>query len=496
MNHRDPMGARRLRLPVIAAVCAFAGLQSAGQTLNPPSTPSAQSQGSGASSGQPSSGQSSPTQSGPGTPSSDQSTVTVHRKTGANSSETIRHTHIVEQGSISPELTQAEDFIQKRDYAAAEPLLHKAVAGDPANYVAWFDLGFTENSLGKTDDSIAAYRKSVAAKPDVFESNLNLGIQLAKTNQPDAEQFLKAATLLTPTSHVAEGKERAWLSLAHVLEATKPEDAIAAYQQAAALQPKDPEPHLAAAVLLEKDKRFADAEGEYKQALALDPSSSDALIALANLYMSGRRFPEAAEYLHKLVAAQPGNAAAHIELGRVLAAEGKNDAAVDELQAGAKLTPGDISVQRDLADLYSAVGKNDQAEAAYRVLLASHPNDAALHHDLGQSLLREKKFPDAQQEFITAVTLKPDFGEAYGDLAFAASENKNYPLTLKALATRAKYLPENPLTYFLRASAFDHLRDVKQAAANYHLFLNVANGKYPDEEWKAKHRLIALEPKK
>jgi tetratricopeptide (TPR) repeat protein len=491
MNHRDPMGARRLRLSAIAAVCALAALQSMGQTSNPPSSPATQSQDSGASSGQPSSGQSNSPPS-----SSDQSTVTVHRKTGANSSETIRHTHIVEQGSPSPELTQAEDLIQKRDYAAAEPLLRKAVAVDPANYVAWFDLGFTENGLGKTDDSIAAYRKSVAAKPDVFESNLNLGIQLAKTNHPDAEQFLKAATLLTPTSHVAEGKERAWLSLAHVLEATKPEDAIAAYQQAAALQPKDPEPHLAAAVLLEKDKRFADAEGEYKQALALDPSSSDALIALANLYMTGRRFPEAAEYLHKLVAAQPGNAAAHIELGRVLAAEGKNDAAVDELQAGAKLTPGDISVQRDLADLYSAVGKNDQAEAAYRVLLASHPNDAALHHDLGQSLLREKKFPDAQQEFITAVTLKPDFGEAYGDLAFAASENKNYPLTLKALATRAKYLPENPLTYFLRASAFDHLRDVKQAAANYHLFLNVANGKYPDEEWKAKHRLIALEPKK
>ncbi len=51
-----------------------------------------------------------------------------------------------------------------------------------ASYVGWFDLGFVENALGNVDASIAAYRKSVAAKPDVFESNLNLGLQLAKTH--------------------------------------------------------------------------------------------------------------------------------------------------------------------------------------------------------------------------------------------------------------------------------------------------------------------------
>ncbi len=77
-----------------------------------------------------------------------------------------------------------------------------------------------------------------------------------------------------------------------------------------------------------------------------------------------------------------------------------------------------------------------------------------------------------------------------------AGENKDYPLVLKALDARVKFLPEIATTYFMRASAYDHLRDVKQAAANYHLFLKTANGKYPDQEWQAKHRLIALEPKK
>jgi Flp pilus assembly protein TadD len=492
-GHRGLMSARKLQRAVLAAVCGFAAVQT-GHAIGVPSPSPMALPLSSQSSASPPANQTQPQSDGSSqTPSS--STETVHRKTGANSSETIRHTHVVEQGSPSPEVTQAEDFIQKRDYAAAEPLLVKATATDPANYVAWFDLGFAENGLGKTDESIAAYRKSVIAKADVFESNLNLGIQLAKAGQPDAEQFLRAATQLTPTSHVAEGRERAWLSLAHVLEAAKPEEATAAYQRAAALQPKDPEPHLAAAQLLDKQEKFSDAESEYKQALALDPSS-DALTGLANIYMRGRKFPEAEQYLRKLVETQPSDAAAHIQLGRVLAAEGKNDAAVSELQSSAKLVPNDLSVQRDLADLYAMVGKNAEAEAAYRTLVASHPKDAELHRSLGESLLRQKKFADAQQEFLTTINLKPDSGDAYGDLAFAASENKNYPLTLKALEMRAKYLPENPLTYFLRASAYDHLKDVKQAMANYHLFLNVANGKYPDQEWQAKHRLIALEPKK
>ena len=400
---------------------------------------------------------------------------------------------------MPPELAKAEALIQKQDYVGAEPLLRKVLEGDagndPANYVAWFELGFVENGLGKRDESIAAYRKSVAAKPDVFESNLNLGLQLAKAGQPDAAQFLLAATQLKPTSHVAEGHARAWISLAHVLEPTKPDEAIADYGKAAALQPKDPEPHLAAGLLFEKQGKFADAESEYKQALALGPSP-DALTGLANIYMRGHRLPEAEAELKKLVAAHPEQADARIQLGRVLAADGKYDEAIAELQTGEKLAPVDASLQRDLADLYVLAKKYNQAEAAYRGLLAGSPNDAALHQSLGKALVEQKKFAEAQKEFERAVQLKPDMGAAYGDLAFAASANKDYPLTLKALDMRVKYLPEEPVTYFLRASAYDHLRDVKKASLNYHLFLKVANGKYPEQEWQAKHRLITIEPKK
>ena len=424
----------------------------------------------------------------------------------AQTHTTVRH-YKERIDDTPPEIAQAEDAIQKNDFTGAETLLKKAIDKDPNNYQAWFDLGFVLNRLGRTDESIAAYRKSVAAKPDVFESNLNLGLMLARAHNPDAEQFLRAATTLKPTDHTEEGQARAWLALAHLLENKKPEEALAAYRKASELTPKDPEPHLSAGLLHERQKEFSDAEAEYKQVLALDPHSTDprnydpqtmeAAIGLTNLYMKSGRLGEAEPLLRRLAAQRPDDAGIHLQLGRVLAAQGKKDDAIAELQTALKLAPADADAQRDLADLLASAGKNDLAEAAYRTLLTAHPNDAELHRGLGKALLLQKKFPEAQQEFLAAVRLKRDRPDVYVDLAFAASENKNYDLTIRALNGRTMLNAEMPpLCFFLRASAYDHLRDYKHAAVDYHHFLDVANGKYPDQEWQATHRLIAIEPKK
>ena len=415
--------------------------------------------------------------------------------TAQTSGKTVRHRSVPEENQPT-DLTAAEAAIGKKDYGTAEALLNKAVAADPANYAAWFDLGFVYNALGKSDDAIVAYRKSVQAKPDVFESNLNLGLMLVKAGQPDAENYLRAATTLKPTSHVEEGQARAWMSLAHVLAGAKPHEAVVAFRRASSLQPKDPEPHLEAGALLEKQNQFADAEQEYKQAVALDPSSSDAYVGMANIYMRGSRFLEAEEILRKLVMLRPDDAGAHMQLGRVLAASSKNDEAISELNAALKISPDDISVKRDLADVYSQAGKYDLAEREYRALLTAQPKDAVLHASLGKAFLKQRKFPEAETEFIAAVELKPDFAEVYGDLVNAADQNKNYPLAIKALDVRAKLLPEPPLSFFMRATAYDHLRDYKQASVNYHRFLEASTGQNPDQEWQARHRLIAIEPKK
>jgi Flp pilus assembly protein TadD len=419
----------------------------------------------------------------------------------AQTHTTVRH-YKERIDDTPPEIAQAEDAIHKNDFTGAETLLKKAIEKDPKNYQAWFDLGFVLNRLGRVEDSIHAYRQSVAAKPEVFETNLNLGLMLVRFNSPEAERYLRAATTLKPTAHPEEGQVRAWLALAHLLENNKPEDALAAYRKASELTPKDPEPHLSAGLLHERQKEFSDAEAEYKQVLTLDPKSADpqsaeATIGLTNIYMKSGRLSDAEPLLRRLATERPDDAGIHLQLGRVLAAQGKKDDAIAEIQTALKLAPADSEAQRELADLYVSAGKNDLAENTYRALVTTQPKDPELHRGLGQALLRQKKFPEAQQEFLTALRLKRDSPDVYVDLAFAASENKNYELTIRALNGRTLLNAELPaICFFLRASAYDHLRDYKQAAVDYHHFLDVANGKYPDQEWQATHRLIAIEPKK
>jgi tetratricopeptide (TPR) repeat protein len=415
------------------------------------------------------------------------------------SKPTIRHHRVAEtvpDDSTSPEVEQAEAAMQKNDFAAAEPLLQKAVAAKPDDYRAWFDLGYVYNATNRLPEAIEAYRKSVAAKPDVFESNLNLGLLLARQgNNAEAAKWLKAATQLKPTAHPDETLARAWQSLGRVEESLDPPQALAAYTESAKLAPESPEPHLAAAVLLEKQNNLDAAAREYQTATELDPKSQVAVSGLVNVDIKQKKYPEAEAGLRRLLAADPQNSNARVQLGRLLADDGKNEEAAQELQKGLQADSNDGRAALELGTLYVKADKYAEAEQQLRIAVKSMPKDAEAHYALGSLLMHVRKFPESQQELLVAVQLKPDLADAYGNLAVVAAENKDYQLTLKALDYRAKFLPESPATYFLRATTFDNLKAVPQAVEYYQRFLAADAGKLPDQEWQARHRLIALDPK-
>src|SRR5579884_135697 len=145
-----------------------------------------------------------------------------------------------------------------------------------------------------------------------------------------------------------------------------------------------------------------------------------------------------------------------------------------------------------LADAYAQGGQADKADLLYTQLLKASPDDPTLLAAHGDSLVRQQKYAEALAVLQRAVQLRPDDGNAWSGLAFAASQQHQYQLVLDALSARSKYLQETPATYFLWATAYDNLHHTKQAADYYKKFLAAANGQFPDQEWQAKHRLIAL----
>ncbi len=418
-----------------------------------------------------------------------------------SSGKTVRKTHVAADDA----LVRGEAALDQKDYAAAEQALQQAVSTDPNNFRAWYDLGYVYSATNRRSEAVEAYRKSVGAKPDVFESNLNLGLLLAQSGDASAEKYLRAATGLKPASNVNQNIARAWLALGQLLRKSDPKKALDAYAKVAQLRPMDPEPHLSSALIAEDSKDFVTAEKEYEAAQRLDPKSVEAAAGIANVYLETNRLDDAEKAVRNYLAlteqAAPGvggpaqTAAAHTQLGRVLLVLHRRDEAITEFEEALKLSPGDATAAKQLAWLYLEDKQYAKAEAQFRTLLQTSPKDADLHHGLGSALLQQHKFEDSEQALIAAVQLKPNLADAYGELAAAASEIKHYPLAIRALDARAKFLPENPGTLFLRATCLDHLGDKENASAKYREFLAASNGRFPDQEWQARHRLIAIDPK-
>jgi len=391
-------------------------------------------------------------------------------------------------------LASAESAMEKQQWASAERTLLELTTGKDYVARAWFDLGYVYHATGRRSEAVEAYRKAVAANPTAFESNLNLGLLLVGTDDAEAAKYLKAATALKPTTRPEHQMSRAWFGLGRALADSDPAAAQSALQKGLALDSKDVDAHLELGDLLGRANDWAGAEKQFEAASELDPKSADAQAMLANAYMRQNKFPQAEAALQKFVAANPKSENGHLQLGRVLIAEQKYDEAQLEFQKALELKPDDTDALAETASLALARKQYPEAEAASRKLLERNPQNAHLHQVLGSALMHQKKWKEAETELIKAVSLQPDFGGAYGDLALVFSEEQNYPAALKALDHRAKYLPETPGTLYLRATQFDNLKDFKTASQFYKQFLAASNGRFPDEEWKAKHRLIAIDP--
>lgn len=388
-------------------------------------------------------------------------------------------------------LKEAETLLQKQQYSQAEAKLQALIATQSENPQAWFDLGFAQSHLGKMTEAISAYKKATQLDPKWFEAQQNLGLALAKSGDLNAAAAaLKTAVTLKPTTGGQQALAAAWLSLARVSE-SQPQDSLAAYQKALELDPTNSEAQLGVARMAENSGDTAAAEQQYLKLAAA--GNNDSIEQLIGLYLKQKRFADAETWLHKYISANPQNAAAQLQLGKLLAAEGKPQEAIAMLEPAYKAFP-DPKLARDLASLYLETRQYPAAAELLRPLIAQNPNDAQLYSDYGSALVHQHQYPEAQAALLKAIQLNPRLVEAYFDLGYAAEQNKNYELTIRVLDARAKLQPETPATYFLRATAYDSLKMYKPAAENYKLFLKVAGGKFPDQEFQARHRLKAILP--
>jgi Tfp pilus assembly protein PilF len=403
-------------------------------------------------------------------------------------------------------LAQANDALQKRDFSTAQKLLTQLTAANPKDPHLLFDLGLTEENLDHDSAAEAAYHKAIDADSSFAAPHLALGLILARGGKSaDARpEFLAAANATpSPSNNDPAIPARALRALARIDLAANAADARDELLAALKLSPETPSDILLSAQIAEALADLPLAETAYRRLLATTPDDPDVTAALAHVLLRENKSADAEAILTKALAAHPGDTALTAQLSSAYLADAdpaKSALAVPLAETLHGQHPENNAVTRLLARLYTQTGKPEAAAPLYAALLVETPNDPTLLDDTGDNLLHLRRYAEAEAILKRAVAqpasafpTPEDQAAAYSHLAFSASENNDPQMTLQALERRATVAPNTAGSLFLLATAHDKLHQVKQASEAYRQFLAMANGKFPDQEWQAQHRLIALE---
>ena len=166
---------------------------------------------------------------------------------------------------LAPLLTQAQDALDRKDFAAAIPLLEKIAAAKPTEAMPHFELGFAYSGLNKNPEAIAEYRRAISLDPKLAPAHLNLGISLLDSDAAAAAESFRHAVDLLP------GQSRPVYLLGEALERSgKRSEAMEQYRAAATLAPKDDVILFALARALLADGQNSAAETGFRQLLSAE----------------------------------------------------------------------------------------------------------------------------------------------------------------------------------------------------------------------------------
>lgn len=163
----------------------------------------------------------------------------------------------------------------RSDLASSQSL----AAALPDSSAAQYQLGKSLAAVGRVDEAIAAYERSLALRPDNAEAHNDLAVAWGGKGDFTRElEHLHAAIRLKPAFPQALNN----LGIALALQG-KYDEAASRYREVLRLDPKNPRAHLNLGVVLATQGRREEGIALIREALTLDPDLPEAHRALAKL---------------------------------------------------------------------------------------------------------------------------------------------------------------------------------------------------------------------
>ncbi|MCS6959349.1 MAG: tetratricopeptide repeat protein [Pseudanabaenaceae cyanobacterium SKYGB_i_bin29] len=190
------------------------------------------------------------------------------------------------------------------------------------------------------------------------------------------------------------------------------EAAIESYQQAARLDPRNPQILNSIGFLLSQRQRYGEAIAVLQQSARLDPNNIATFLALGFALGQNRQLDEAGDAYRHVLSLDNKNIDAFKGLGFVLSQQGDWVGAEQMYRQVIRLSPRDVKAYLSLGYALQQQGNFQEAIKVYQTADRVSPLNPDLWVALGDVALRQNQIRQAQEKYQRALELNPRHGGA------------------------------------------------------------------------------------
>ena len=256
-------------------------------------------------------------------------------------------------------------------------------------------------------DSETLWKHSLACTMGNYIAELDLGnVYDRQGNKDDAMAHFQAALKINPKDSEAHN------NLGNDLrEEGQLDEAISQYHQAIQSDLDNPEPHYNLGIALGKMGQPAQEIAQYEEALRINPDHTGALVNLGAALMSAGRFDDAISHFQKALKIDPSLVQAYNDLGNAFLQKGDLSEAIKQFQFAAQMAPSDPWVKNNLAWMLATCPDASFRDGSRAVDIAAQANDLTggenplILHTLAAALAEAGRFPEAVETAQRALSL-------------------------------------------------------------------------------------------
>ncbi|HZK82366.1 MAG TPA: tetratricopeptide repeat protein, partial [Humisphaera sp.] len=280
--------------------------------------------------------------------------------------------------SIQEAYAHANRVHQAGDLRQADAIYRQILQADPGHADAMHYVGVIAMQSGQAERAVEIINRSIAMRPGTAAYYNNLG---------SAYQMLRRF-----------------------------DEAIAAHEKAAELQPENPDfiSGLAYACYLKGD--ISRAEELCLTGLRLKPDHPELWNTQGNIRRIQGRMDEAANMFRKTVQFNPRHAVAHNNLACTLQILRRPEEAIVHYRQALALSPNYIEAHSNIGTLLHDAGELEEAELHLREAVRLQPSVSIVRKNLGGVLQAQGRFDEAIESFRAAEALDPNDSRSVSNL--------------------------------------------------------------------------------